>query len=126
MAPVGHPSSSSALHPYLPAAWSAPAAGAIQTGQEVNAIPKLALGCSYTVIPSALPCAPASDVTVLQILHGGVEAPREMQPLYGILNAGTHRRRSRVSACLLPTRQYLHAGTAHAFIFHTLCKKFEF
>ncbi len=28
-----------------------------------------------------------ADMTPLQVLHGTVDAPREMQPLYGLLNA---------------------------------------
>ena len=77
--------------------------------QEVNAILWPPPRCSHTVSHSVFPCASAPDVTVLQLLHGGVEAPREMQPLYGILNTGTHCRLLRFS----PPAAYLHAG--HAF-----------
>lgn len=38
--------------------------------------------------PRLAPHVPTSDATALRILHGGIEPPREMQPLYGCLNSG--------------------------------------
>lgn len=49
----------------------------------------LCLSAGLPAYESSAPCSLlcCADITPLQVLNGSVEAPREMQPLYGLLNA---------------------------------------